>query len=244
MTEIKYIHEPGVHRADDAACIVPAIMESFRPASVLDVGCGLGHFLQAFQGAGVPEVKGIEGEWLDKSQLVIDPEHVIIRDLEQPFSLGRKFDLVLCLEVAEHLTAAAASSLVEALTVHSDVIVFSAAIPGQGGQHHFNEQWIDYWQDLFAKHDFHMNDSIRHRIWNDQQIHWWYRQNIVVCCRATIAPSLEQCPINSYVHPELYAAKVAVLDHYRAWIDRFFTGEVEVEIMQQLLAQAKTKQGI
>jgi SAM-dependent methyltransferase len=210
--EIKYVHESDVHRSKDAGHIVPYLMKLFHPRSVLDVGCGLGNFLQAFIGEGVKDVYGVEGPWLDKTKLVIDSDLVIIRDLENVFSLERRYDMVLCLEVAEHLSENSAATLVDVLTAHGDVIVFSAAVPGQGGQNHINEQWIGYWERLFNDRGYKLYDIIRPYIWNINDIFWWYRQNIVVAIKSSREVSFKTTPVNDYIHPELYLSKIAEID--------------------------------
>ena len=63
------------------------------------------------------------------------------RDLAQPLQIDRRFDLALSLEVAEHLPPECGSEFVQTLTDLSSVILFSAAIPFQGGTDHLNEQW-------------------------------------------------------------------------------------------------------
>jgi SAM-dependent methyltransferase len=204
----KYIHDTNIHHSKDAEHIVPFIIKLFNPASVLDVGCGLGHFLMAFIDSGISDVTGIEGEWLDKSKLVIDENVVQIKDLEKPFHLERKFDIALCLEVAEHLSENAAEQLIASLTAHSDVIIFSAAIPEQGGQNHINEQWINYWELLFNKRGYKLYDIIRPFIWNIPDIFWWYRQNIIVCINSTKEVNFKTPPVNNYIHPELYLSKI------------------------------------
>ena len=205
----KYVHDTSIHHSKDAELIVPFIIKLFNPSSVVDVGCGLGHFLKAFIDAGIKDAAGVEGPWLDKTKLAIDKVNVVqIRNLEQPFDMGRRFDIVLCLEVAEHLNEDAAEQFVQILTSHSDIIIFSAAIPYQGGQNHVNEQWTEYWQELFNKHDYKMYDIIRPYIWNIQDIFWWYRQNIVVCIRSGADAKFRTDSINNYIHPELYLSKV------------------------------------
>jgi SAM-dependent methyltransferase len=163
-----------------AGKIFTILFEYARPASVLDVGCGFGPWLATAREMGVAEVRGIEGPWIDRAQLLIEPERVDVLDLEQGFSLGRTFDLVICSEVAEHLSADAAPRLVKSLAGHGDLILFSAAIPFQGGEHHVNEQFPDYWAALFAAHGFEPLDFIRPRIWKDESIVWWLRQNLLV----------------------------------------------------------------
>ena len=218
--EPKYIHDTNIHRSKDAEHIVPFIIKLFHPSSVLDVGCGLGNFLKVFIDSGINDVTGIEGSWLDYSKIVVDKKFIQIKDLESPFDLHRKFDIAVCLEVAEHLSEDAAERFIETLTGHSDVIVFSAAIPEQGGQNHINEQWIEYWETLFNKQDYKLYDIIRPFIWNINDIYWWYRQNIVVCIKSSKEVSFKTPPVNNYIHPELYLSKIAEINALKRELDQ------------------------
>jgi hypothetical protein len=125
-------------------------------------------------------VLGIDGAWISNSPVVCDRSLIKICDLESDFPLDRSFDLVICLEVAEHLSSTAAERFVVNLARHSKAILFSAAIPFQGGHHHVNEQFLSYWVTNFARHEFRPIDLFRERIWNDVQVLWWLRQNIVL----------------------------------------------------------------
>ncbi len=165
---------------ESARKILGFVFDYTRPRSVVDVGCGLGTWLSVCQELGVADVRGIEGQWLDVAQLLIDRELVATFDLEQTFSLHRKFDMAICLEVAEHLSESAAQLFISSLTAHSDIILFSAAIPHQGGHHHVNEQFLEHWNDHFGRHGFKPVDFIRPRIWNDPSVLWWLRQNTVL----------------------------------------------------------------
>ena len=139
-------------------------------------------------------------------------------DLEKTLSCGRKFDLVICLEVAEHLHEQAAERFVADLVEHGDTILFFAGIPHQGGHHHVNEQFPDYWAEIFAKHDFLPLDFIRGRIWNDDTVHWWFRQNIVLFAHRNVVSANTrlrqefetgegQHPL-SIVHPDVYLGRL------------------------------------
>jgi SAM-dependent methyltransferase len=163
-----------------AVRILGTLFDYVQPGTTLDVGCGLGTWLRAASELGASEIQGLEGGWLDTRLLQIDPARVKILDLEQGFDLGRRYDLAICLEVAEHLSPAAADPLVTSLTSHADIVLFSAAIPFQGGHHHVNEQFPDYWSQRFARHGFRAIDCLRPRIWDDEGILWWFRQNILV----------------------------------------------------------------
>ena len=167
-----------------AAIIVPRLVSLVRPQSVLDVGCGRGAWLAIFQNLGISKILGIDGAHVDRARLLIPSEFFESLDLNRPFELSGRHDLVLCLEVAEHLPASMAHSLVKTLTKAAPVIVFSAAIPGQGGTGHVNEQWPEYWRRLFAKEGFEALDPIRKHVWQNESVQWWYRQNLLVYANA------------------------------------------------------------
>jgi len=123
-------------------------------------------------------VLGVEGQWLDTSVLRIPGDRVKIHDLTKPLELDRGFDLALSLEVGEHLPESAAPEFVRTLTRLAPVIAFSAAAPLQGGTHHVNERWPGYWAGLFAEHGFVSVDVLRPKFWLDDQVAWYYRQNM------------------------------------------------------------------
>jgi SAM-dependent methyltransferase len=163
--------------------IVSAVWTLIQPSSVVDIGCGVGLFLSAFAAKGVKDLCGIDGEWVKAQDLRIPQEAFIVRDLRQPVRLNRRFELAVCLEVAEHLPAAAAPVIVESLAELAPVILFSAAVPQQGGFGHLNEQWPEYWTDLFARHGFVAVDCIRPRIWDNAKVLFWYAQNCLLFVR-------------------------------------------------------------
>jgi hypothetical protein len=128
-------------------------------------------------------------------------------DLEQPWDLGRKFDLVLCLEVAEHLHENSAAHLVRSLTMHSDLVVFSAACPNQFGQGHINCQWPVYWQELFNSSNYSCFDELRDLIWDLDFPEFWYKQNIFVA-KKNVHNGCNESRLSSLVHPDLYSMYV------------------------------------
>ncbi|HEY1186257.1 MAG TPA: class I SAM-dependent methyltransferase [Gemmata sp.] len=166
-----------------AAVIVPLVMDFVKPASVLDVGCGLGTWLAEFARAGVTDYLGMDGDYVLRTDLLIPAERFRPADLATAPHPGRRFDLVTCLEVAEHLPEASAAPFVAMLTGAAPVVLFSAAVPGQGGVNHINEQWPPYWRALFAAHGFVRLDPVRPRVWRDGRVEWWYRQNVYLFVR-------------------------------------------------------------
>ncbi|MFN4228302.1 class I SAM-dependent methyltransferase [Parvibaculum sp.] len=163
-----------------AEVISKIVWKLVEPSSVLDIGCGLGGWLAAFKSLGVRRICGIDGHSIASSSLMIGGDEFRRMDLAKPLEINERFDLVICLEVAEHLPEARAKSFVEDLTRCSDIVLFSAAIPNQGGVHHVNEQWQSYWACLFAKRGFHPVDIVRPEVWANDNVRWWYAQNILL----------------------------------------------------------------
>lgn len=198
---------------ESARRVVPIFLDLIRPVSVVDIGCGTGSWLSVFRDLGVEDVCGVDGSYIDRRALLIPPDRFEAHDVGRPFSLGRRFDLAVSVEVAEHVPAAQAESYVRNLTVLSDVIAFSAAIPNQGGEGHINEQWPPYWRALFERHGFVVVDCLRHRIWNDAGIEKWYRQNLLLYVRDTRLASdarlsaeldANRNQVLSIVHPDMF----------------------------------------
>ncbi len=209
-----------------ALAILSSVFRVYRPSSVLDVGCGLGTWLAVASRLGVGKIRGVDGPWLDESLLEVSPECVAKVDLEADFDLGDRFDLVISLEVGEHLSESASASFVASLTRHAPVVLFSAAIPFQGGHHHVNERWPSYWAARFRQHDHVVIDAIRARFWSDDSILWWLRQNIIMFAhRDTLAShtglrrlheqTRGRMPLD-VVHPAVYLTRMRAANELAA----------------------------
>ena len=213
LPSVKYIHEDAVHNMQAPDIIVPVIVDLLKPESVVDIGCGLGTFLHAFEKRGI-KILGVDGHWVNKDKLFIVPGLFKEADLEKPVVLDEVFDLVVCLEVVEHLSPDAADTIVESLVNAGRQIVFSAAIPNQGGQNHVNEQPTSYWQKKFEKHNFFFYDVFRPVFWNTTDIAWWYKQNmyLVVHESVNLPQKLKDKKITGEVllqiHPDLYEIQI------------------------------------
>ena len=191
-----------------ASRVVPLVRELLDVKSVCDVGCGIGTWLRCWRENGVEDVLGLDGDYVDREQLMIPAERFQPTDLRQPFRYERHFDLATSLEVAEHLPRDRAEGFVSDLTSLAPVILFSAAVPGQGGTDHINERWQNYWAELFDRNGFATFDVIRPKIWNDSDVEYWYRQNTLLFCNrnniasyrdALTAAATTAIPL---VHPE------------------------------------------
>ena len=201
--KIDYDHDRNTHTPEGAVAALSTILGSNRPKSLLDVGCGTGTWLRAAIELGIANVLGVDGVVLAQGRLKVANTIIERLDLSKPFDLGRRFDMTLCLEVAEHLPANSSDGFISSIVSHSDSILFSAACPGQPGQHHVNCRWPTYWQSLFNKHGFACDDSIRWQIWDDSRIEPWYRQNIFWVHRAPEKAGREP-RLKGVIHPDMY----------------------------------------
>lgn len=148
--------------------------------SLLDVGGGHGAWAAEWLASGVKDVIAVDGSYVRQDQLAIPASSFLAHDLSTELDLERKFDLVQSLEVAEHLPHESADLFVENLTRHGDVILFSAAVPHQGGEHHVNEQPPEYWRQRFARNGYAPFDWLRARLANRRDVKAWYRFNSII----------------------------------------------------------------
>lgn len=190
--------------------------------SAVDIGCGVGTWLAVLKEMGVEKVCGFDGEWVDKKLLEIATEDFNQIDLSKPFQVKRKYDLAISLEVAEHLPSNRAVDFVSSLAKLSDYVLFSAAIPYQGGSNHINEEWQDYWIKLFENIGYIAHDFIRKTIWDDEKIPYWYKQNIILFSASSEKEKItHECHFDNLtmpfniVHPELYISKAQEADSIR-----------------------------
>lgn len=192
-----------------ASIVAPAVQEIVSASSVVDVGGGEGWWGAEFASLGARTVSIDEGAATELAPGVEHVSHDLRRGL--PDGIGR-FDLALCLEVAEHLEPRAGERLVAALRSLSSVVLFSAAIPGQGGQGHLNEQWPGYWVDRFEQCGFSCSAALRWRFWSDERVASWYRQNLLFCTTdVSRFPALFETPLADpwpVVHPVTFARAI------------------------------------
>jgi SAM-dependent methyltransferase len=212
LKNTKYYHDEEHHNLISPRVIVPYLIKAINPQNIIDVGCGIGTFLRVFIDNGIVDVYGLDGEWTDKMLLSknLDLTKFQEVDLENRIFLNRRFQLAISLEVAEHLNESSADIFVENIIGLSDIIVFSAAYPTQGGQNHLNEQWPSYWNEKFTKHGYKFYDVLRPLFWNNLDVQIWYKQNIFLIikegCEKDIVENFIKMnnTVMDIIHPSIY----------------------------------------
>ena len=150
--------------------------------SIKDVGCG-------------------EGEWFNSKVLNEGKYDLFAYDLPEAIALAKskskidiKFhpinlefieinifadtDVTIFTEVAEHLTEECAKKIINFICDTSKIVIFSGAIPGQGGYNHINEQPLKYWIQLFEVNNFIPVDFLRPIIREEKSVPFYYRNNL------------------------------------------------------------------
>jgi SAM-dependent methyltransferase len=175
--------------SSSAPAIAGAIVQELAPERLLDVGCGTGALLAALKDMGV-RVQGVEYAQAALELCRKRGLNVLRLDLEQPvgFDALDDCDVSVSMEVAEHLPARFADRLVDLLCRARSAVVFTAAVPGQGGSDHVNEQPREYWIEKFTARGFDY-DAARTARWREQwrerDVCRWYHENLMVFTRGS-----------------------------------------------------------
>jgi SAM-dependent methyltransferase len=135
-----------------AEIITDVLFQQFQPKRIVDIGCGCGVYSHFFSQKGV-EVLSLDGVQPPNEHAF--PVPIQLQDITVPFkNPWGKFDMALCLEVAEHIPEEFVDPFLANITQLSDLLILSAAPPDQGGHHHVNEQPKRYWVKHLAERGF------------------------------------------------------------------------------------------
>lgn len=141
-----------------AKFICAALIGIYNPKMVIDAGCAIGTYIDELLNRGI-NAYGIEGSIKAIPYLVAPKNRIIFADLRVPVTEEMKeqitkFDLLISLEVAEHIEPEYADVFLDNLTIHSDHILMTAALPGVAGKHHINCQLPEYWVAKMAQRGY------------------------------------------------------------------------------------------
>jgi len=139
------------------------LLKEFNPHSVIDFGCGTGDMIAPFEKKGI-KILGVDGSKANKKYSRISDNNFQLYDLRKKYYCKEKYDLCLCLEVAEHIEEKYSGILVDTLVSSSSTIFFTAAPPGQGGIDHCNEKPPNWWIKKFRKVGFELDKQCTNRL--------------------------------------------------------------------------------
>jgi len=178
----KYFYEDANDLKTRSSRQFAEIITSFYDfQNVFDMGCGCALYLHEFHRLG-KDVLGCDAS-LDAVKLAPKDFTVFHCDLTKPISINRKFDLILCIEVAEHIHRKFSSQLIDNCTNCGDKVIFSAAPPGQGGVGHINEQPQEFWIKLFEANGFFYEKGLSIeicRIMKEHDVVEWIANNLML----------------------------------------------------------------
>ncbi|MCC5931175.1 MAG: class I SAM-dependent methyltransferase [Cyclobacteriaceae bacterium] len=196
-----------VYNKRSAKIIFPILIDNlFNFKSIVDFGCGNGSWISAYKEIDRnADILGIDVENYTSNHLIGHHEY-IRSDLTKKIALNKTFDLVISLETAEHIDEEYSQIFINNLVSHGELILFSAAIPGQGGINHVNEQWHSYWFEIFKKYGFECYD-FRSIIWDNSQIDFWYRQNLLIYSKRKLNLPVLNSSMIDVIHPEMWLYK-------------------------------------
>jgi hypothetical protein len=217
-----FYQDQGEESLRSARIVARYLWNYLQPASVIDIGCGRGHWLKAFGELGSQCLVGLDGDWNSQSQMTDPAIRFRAVDLNQRFAADEKAELAISMEVAEHLPATSASLFVESLTGTSDAVLFSAAYTWQGGTNHLNERPHTYWAQLFGERGFVPFDLFRPALWGNDEVAFWYRQNAFLYCKRDSASyralqskgcaEMTELSFMDCIHPEMYNLRCRRID--------------------------------
>jgi SAM-dependent methyltransferase len=205
----------------DSARVVLAYLFSFwKPASIVDVGCGRGTWLQAAHELGCERLTGLDGHWNSAEKMVLP--NILFQPADLNLSLdlsGDQFELAMSLEVAEHLSPQYSENFVETLSSAADAVLFSAAYTGQPGDDHINTRPHSFWAELFLNRGYFVFDIFRPKFWGDSAVMPWYQQNtflyvrkshpLFACVTAKNLVCSESTNFLDCIHPWVYECALA-----------------------------------
>lgn len=206
------MHSINAGSSQSAAIVLDALAPVIEtlPCSAIDIGCGSGSWAAAFAARfGGADVRGVDGDYVDRSHLQIDTGRFLAYDLSRHLPADRRYGLAISLEVAEHLPFESGPDLVRTLVDHADHVLFSAAVPGQGGEFHVNEQPLEYWRSLFLAHGYAAVDCVRPMLSSDRRVEPWYRYNSILYVRTNRLVDLPAPFYDAIVPADIPLAKPA-----------------------------------
>lgn len=239
MEQSSYKFKNSILRTYNAAKkIAPIVSESIGvPKSIVDLGGGAGAFLKAFKELGTEKVVCIDHPSITAEDLLINQNEFLPCNLNKELPSPIKSELAISTEFAEHVSKDRSKSVVDFLTSCSNIILFSSAIPRQGGIEHINEQRPSFWRNLFQSRGYERVDIIRQKIIFDRSIPFWFPQNLFLYVNQKL---LEQDQLNISVQSQFIPPEFEIV-HSRILERPVTLGELLKELIPAFTRSVKSR---
>ncbi len=201
--------------------ILSILRERYDFDTVCDFGTGIGTWLKAAHELGKVALAGFDGPWAMQHPARFNDAAFFPVDLNDDITVTDRFDLVISVEVAEHLDPTRGPGFVRDLCRAGDVVLFGAALPRQPGDGHINCRPHAYWVDLFRQQGYVCLDLFRPRVWHDPAVEPWYAQNCFLFVNATQRERFGDAPVAALfdVYHPLLVSGLVQHDHRSGHID-------------------------
>jgi SAM-dependent methyltransferase len=202
--------DEGIFSTDYGA-LAGAIFSAYKPKKIIEFGCGPGHLTRALAklGASVVALDAFSSpDFGDYPNVKFDKIDLNDSALLSRFLTGKQFDMAICTEVAEHLQPSSSEHLIRCLTGCAPVVIFSAAIPHQGGHGHINCADRGFWHGLFVKYDFKVVDSLRKKLRGNESLAIWYKLNVLDYISTQRDVITEEDVIKNLIDSESYSSSL------------------------------------
>jgi hypothetical protein len=158
------------------------LIEKFGITNVIDFGCGMGDYIKRIMDLGC-ECQAYDGN--PNTPLLTNGIGKVL-DFTEKFDLNKKFDLVISLEVGEHIPKEYENIFINNICNHShNYIIISWAIIGQGGDGHVNCQNNDYIINEITKRGFKYDLKNTKLLRDNATTAWWFKNTIMVFKKIT-----------------------------------------------------------
>jgi hypothetical protein len=146
------VYERNAHWQAFFGTIADRLIADFTPKTSLDAGCAIGLLVEALRD------RGVDAEGIDFSEFAIARSrddirpHLTVGSITEPFQ--KRYDLITCLEVLEHLSPRDVDTAIANLCAFTDELVVSSTPMHFRDPTHTNIHPQEYWTERFARHGF------------------------------------------------------------------------------------------
>lgn len=153
------------------------INNKFPNKKIIDVGCGPGTYVKCIKELN-EDVKGY-----DIDERILGKENL---ELKSVFDLNDPSDVVLCIEVAEHICSEKNKEIADKISLNikkGGTLIWTAAHPGQGGDGHINCQTREFWIEELSKAGLKYNKDLTETLISDIKkgpYMGWFIMNVIV----------------------------------------------------------------